>query len=52
MLIEGDYEQTATGKLTIEVTGLGDGEFDVLNVTGNATLGGTLEMLFPASNLA
>ena len=51
LTIEGDYEQTATGKLTIETTGLGDGEFDVLHVTGAATLGGTLEMLFPGSYL-
>ena len=47
LIIEGAYEQTATGKLTIETTGLGDGEFDLLHVTGNVTLGGTLEMRFP-----
>ena len=51
LIIDGDYEQTATGKLTIEATGLGDGEFDVLNVTGDATLGGTLEILFPGAYL-
>lgn len=46
LILESDYEQTATGKLTIETSGLGAGEFDVLHVTGNAALGGTLEMLF------
>lgn len=51
LIIESDYEQTATGKLTIETTGIGEGEFDVLHVTGNATLDGTLEMLFPADYL-
>ena len=51
LIIEGDYEQTATGKLTIETNGLGDGEFDLLHVTGDVTLGGTLEILFPGAYL-
>jgi hypothetical protein len=51
LVIDGDYTQTSTGKLTIETTGLADGEFDALHVTGAATLGGTLEMLFPADYL-
>ncbi|HEX4667488.1 MAG TPA: hypothetical protein VH207_12890, partial [Chthoniobacterales bacterium] len=51
IVIEGNYEQPAGGKLTIDTAGLGDGEFDVLHVTGNATLGGTLEMLFPGTYL-
>ena len=51
LIIDGDYEQTSIGKLTIETTGLGESEFDVLHVTGNATLGGTLEMLFPGAYL-
>jgi T5SS/PEP-CTERM-associated repeat protein len=51
LVIEGDYTQTATGKLTIETAGLGDGEFDLLHVTGDATLDGTLEMLFPGAYL-
>ena len=51
LVIEGDYTQTATGKLTIETAGLGDGEFDLFHVTGDATLGGTLEMLFPGTYL-
>lgn len=51
LTIEGNYEQTSTGKLTIETAGLGAGEFDLLHVTGDATLAGTLEMLFPAGYL-
>ncbi len=51
LVIEGDYEQTAIGKLSIETNGLADGEFDVLHITGAATFGGTLEMLFPGSYL-
>ncbi len=51
IMIEGDYEQPADGKLTIDTVGVADGEFDVLHVTGNATLAGTLEMLFPGTYL-
>ena len=51
LIIESDYEQTATGKLTIEALGIADGEFDLLHVTGNAALDGTLEMLFPGAYL-
>ena len=49
--IDGDYKQPADGKLTIDIVGVADGEFDVLHVTGDATLGGTLEMLFPGAYL-
>ena len=42
--IEGDYEQAPDGVLRMEIAGLGDGEFDVLQVTGHATLAGTLEV--------
>jgi len=51
IMIEGDYEQPADGKLTIDAIGVAAGEFDVLHVTGNATLAGTLEMLFPGTYL-
>ena len=51
LIIDSDYEQTATGKLTIEALGIADGEFDLLHVTGNAALDGTLEMLFPGAYL-
>jgi hypothetical protein len=42
--IDGSYEQSEGGVLKMEIAGLGDGEFDVLNVTGDAALGGTLEV--------
>jgi T5SS/PEP-CTERM-associated repeat protein len=46
LTIDGTYEQTAAGKLRVEVGGLAPGQFDVLEVTGDATLGGTLELAF------
>ena len=42
--IVGDLTQTATGKLVIEIGGNTPGLFDVLNVSGKLTLGGTLEV--------
>ena len=46
LTIEGDYEQLPTGVLVIEYAGLNPGEFDVLHVTGQTTLGGRLEVHF------
>ncbi len=46
MTIDGDYEQTETGVLEIEVAGLEAGQFDVLKITGNATLAGTVDLRF------
>jgi T5SS/PEP-CTERM-associated repeat protein len=45
LTIDGNYEQLA-GLLEIEIAGLAAGEFDVLAVTGNAALGGTLVLEF------
>jgi hypothetical protein len=46
LTILGDYTQTPSGVLTIEVAGTNPGtDYDVLNVTGNATLGGTLNIV-------
>lgn len=42
LTIQGDYEQAPGGTLTIELAGLGAGQFDRLVVTGQAVLGGTL----------
>ena len=42
--VEGNYEQAPDGVLRIEIAGLGDGQFDVLTITGDAALGGTLEV--------
>jgi T5SS/PEP-CTERM-associated repeat protein len=44
--MEGDYEQAEDGVLEIEIAGLDEGQFDVLKVTGDATLGGTLKVHF------
>ncbi len=46
LTIEGDYEQLPTGVLVIGYAGLNPGEFDVLHVTGQTTLGGRLEVHF------
>jgi T5SS/PEP-CTERM-associated repeat protein len=43
--IEGSYVQQAGGTLEIEIGGLvGGTQFDVVNVTGNAALGGDLQL--------
>jgi hypothetical protein len=40
LTVEGDYTQAADGTLEIELAGAGEGEFDVLAVTGDASLDG------------
>jgi len=42
--ITGGYTQTAMGALDANITGAKSGQFNVLNVTGTATLGGTLNI--------
>ena len=42
--INGDFTQDASGILVIEMGGLGQGEFDILDVSGNAILDGMLEI--------
>jgi T5SS/PEP-CTERM-associated repeat protein len=44
--IDGDYEQTSAGVLKIEVAGLDAGKFDVLKISGNATLAGRVDLQF------
>ena len=44
--IVGDLTQTTIGKLVIEIGGNTPGLFDVLNVSGKFTMGGTLEIDF------
>jgi hypothetical protein len=46
LTIDGDYVQGATGKLRIEIAGGAAGQFDALEVIGDATLAGTLEVAF------
>jgi hypothetical protein len=45
-MVQGDYTQGATGTLSIELGGTGAGLFDVLAVSGTATLAGTLDAVF------
>ncbi|MES9858365.1 MAG: hypothetical protein ABW166_17455 [Sedimenticola sp.] len=42
--ITGHYTQDADGILEIELAGLAEGEFDLLNISGVANLSGTLEV--------
>jgi hypothetical protein len=44
-LATGALTQTASGMLEIELAGAAPGQFDVLQVSGTATLGGTLRVL-------
>lgn len=44
--VQGDYTQGATGALGVELGGTGAGLFDVLQVTGVATLAGDLDVTF------
>jgi len=46
LTIDGDYEQPEGGVLVIEVGGVEAGQFDVLHVTGNAILAGTVDLRF------
>jgi hypothetical protein len=45
LTIAGNYTQDVLGILEIELGGKGAGEYDVLNITEEATLGGTLKLL-------
>lgn len=40
--ITGNYSQTSTGILDIEIAGSAAGQFDQINISGSATLAGTL----------
>ena len=42
--VTGAYTQTAAGALDANIAGANAGQFNVLNVTGTATLGGTLNI--------
>ncbi len=44
--VEGNFRQGAAGRLVMEVAGLAPGAFDLLEATGQATLGGTLDVRF------
>ena len=44
LTIDGDYSQTGSGQLLIEIAGIAPGLFDLLLVSGTVTLGGTLNV--------
>ena len=44
LTVEGDFSQASGGTLAIELAGTASGEFDVLEVLGSATLGGSLDI--------
>ena len=44
LTIDGDYIQGSTGTLNMEMAGTAPGQFDQINVTGTATLDGTLNI--------
>src|SRR4029077_9876640 len=43
--VKGNYTQNAGGTLQLQVAGANLGQYDSLNVGGNATLGGTLQLI-------
>jgi fibronectin-binding autotransporter adhesin len=45
LTVLGNYTQSATGTLRIEVSGLFPGQYDVLVVDGHASLAGTLQLV-------
>jgi len=44
LTIDGDYSQSATDNLLIEIAGSSAGDFDILDISGVANLGGTIEV--------
>jgi Ca2+-binding RTX toxin-like protein len=45
VIIDGNYTQTATGVLKLEIGGTASGQFDQLLVSGTATFDGTLDIV-------
>jgi outer membrane autotransporter protein len=43
--VKGNYTQAAGGTLQLQVAGASPGQYDTLNVGGNAALGGTLQVI-------
>ncbi len=43
--VKGNYTQNAGGTLQLQVAGAGTGQYDTLNVGGNASLNGTLQLI-------
>jgi uncharacterized protein with beta-barrel porin domain len=49
LTIRGNFTQTSTGLFRLQLGGFAPGDFGVLSVTGQATLGGTLQLV-PVGN--
>jgi outer membrane autotransporter protein len=45
IIVKGNYTQNAGGTLQLQVAGAHPGQYDTLSVGGNATLGGTLQLI-------
>ena len=45
--VKGDYTQNPGGTLQLQIAGATSGQYDFLNVAGNAALGGTLQLISP-----
>ena len=45
LTINGNYTQSASGTLRIEVAGASPGQYDVLAINGRATLAGRLQLI-------
>ncbi len=45
LTVDGAFTQGSTGALVVDIAGIAPGQADRLNVTGQATLGGTLEVI-------
>jgi autotransporter-associated beta strand protein len=43
--VAGNYTQSGAGTLQLQVAGANPGQYDSLNVSGNAALGGTLQLI-------
>jgi tyrosinase len=46
MRVKGDYQQLADSTLTIEIAGCGQGQLDVLEISGQAAIAGKLNLYF------
>jgi len=46
LVFQGNFEQRPSGMLRMQAAGLAAGQFDVLHVSGDVALGGTLEVTF------
>ena len=50
IVIDGNYTQTSNGRIDVDLHGVNAGQFDVIEITGSASLSGTLAA-FPGGGL-